>query len=105
MYDVLLFVIAEHMRFDYALDLGVEMREKVRVAEQNPVEEDYIIYLHNIEHCDKSSEELKKSEAFFHAVPYAEDERACKQQERYGDYCSADDVCAVKTFFFIGDNG
>ena len=75
-------VVPELMRPDDALQLRIEVREKVRVAEQHPVEERNVVELHDVEHRNEPREEPAESEGVFHAVPRGENERARAQIRR-----------------------
>ena len=75
-------VVPELMRPDDALQLRLEVREKVRVAEQHPVEERDVVDLHEVEYRNEPREKLAIAEAVFHAVPRGENERARAQIRR-----------------------
>lgn len=53
------------MRTHYTFDLGIKMRKETGVTEQHPVKEKYIVYFHDIKHCDESAEEFQEAEAVF----------------------------------------
>lgn len=95
------FVISKHMRPHYSFKLRIKMREKVRMAEKEPVKENYIVNFHTIKHGNKPYKKLKKPKTVFDTVPHADKGCSQKQQNRNSLYNPTDNVCAGKTLFFI----
>ena len=62
------FVVPEQLRADDALDLGVKIREKVRVAQQHPVEKENVVDLHDIEDDEVAREKRAEGENVFDAL-------------------------------------
>ena len=73
MHEVRFFVVPEQLRGGDALDLGVKAGEKVRVAQQHPVEKENVVGLHDIEDDEVAREKRAEVEAVFDAVLRGED--------------------------------
>ena len=95
-------VVPELMRPDDALQLRIEVREKVRVAEQHPVEERNVVELHDVEDRNEPREEPAESEAVFHAVPRGENKRAREHQNRKYADDPANHMRAAEPLLLIG---
>ena len=72
MHEVRFFVVPEQLRADDALDLGVKIREKVRMAQQHPVEKENVVDLHDIEDDEVAREKRAEGETVFDALQAVE---------------------------------
>lgn len=103
MRNMLLFIVAEHVRPNNAFQLWIKMREEVGAAKQIPIKEQNIIKLHKIENRQKPSEERPKAEIMLHSVPHGKRQRSHKQQQCDCDNGPADRMCTGKPLLFIRD--
>ena len=77
-HEVRFFVVPEQLRGGDALDLGVKIREKVRVAQQHPVEKENVVDLHDIEDDEVAREKRAEGDIVPNAVLRGEDCRTEK---------------------------
>ena len=91
-------VETELVRSDQAGDFRVVVRKELRVAEQEPVENQHVERFQRDQHEQEPEEKLSEGKAVSDTVPSAADDRADKKE--YGEYkqAPAQNVCSVKTF-------